>query len=193
MKILLDMDGVLADFDAALFRDTAHFIDWPQVSLNREHRFCTDVLSSRNAKRVRRFIEETPFFRDLPVIPGAKEGVDAMLSAGWDVWVCSKPLEANATCASDKMEWIKRHFPELVGKVILAPKKSMVKGDILLDDAHKPADFHEASWLPVWYPYPHNMNGSPAFDRRLYWHWGFPISVLETLWEEQWIYYEEDE
>ena len=179
------MDGVLADFDQCVF-DAALGVDFPEAALRREARFCTDFLSKRGRARVRTYIESGHFFRGLPLVPGALEGVAGLEAAGHDLWVCSKPLEANPHCASDKMGWIEEHFPSLVGKVILAPKKSMIKGDVLLDDAHKVRDFHEASWVPVWYPYPHNFNVD-----RAYWSWGDPVEDL-VRYAEAWSFYKEE-
>ena len=167
MRVLLDMDGVLADFDAQLFEELEGTIVWPAEALRREARFCTDFLPRRERLIVREHIETTAFFSRLPVVEGAVEGVRDLYEAGHDLWVCSKPLEANPWCASDKMGWIEEHFPDLVGKVILSPNKSMIKGDVLLDDAHKPSGFGVADWVPVWYPYPHNRA-----EGRVYFRWG---------------------
>ena len=186
LTILVDLDGVLADFDGALFSDTADFIDWPDEALSRSRRFCTDYLNRREAKVVRRYIEETRFFRDLPLIPGAQGGVKELEELGHDLWICTKPLEANPWCASDKMAWVADHFPSLAKKVILAPDKSMVKGDILLDDAHKPFQRVIAPWVPVWYPYLHNQE-----EGRSYWKWGQDPAILEGMAHAWSAYYEE--
>lgn len=172
MKLLLDMDGVLADFDAGVFRDIPN-VDWPQEAYDRHQRWCTDYLPRSQRRTVRRHIEETHFFRHLPVIPGAVDGVCELMARGHDVWVCTKPLEANPWCANDKMAWIDEHFPILHGRVIIAPRKSMIHGDLLLDDCHKDADLEECSYLPVWYSYPHNDYGSPRFT------WDDPVTLLE--------------
>jgi 5'-nucleotidase len=159
MRILIDMDGVLADFDAHLFQTTALDIPWPKEALDRGKRFCTDYLSS-NAERtyVRAVIEGPRFFRDLPVIAGAQEGVNGLLEAGTDVWLVSKPLIESPTCASDKYEWVARFFPGMERKLILAPDKSLVQGTILLDDAIKEREELRATWAAVHYSYSHNLD-----------------------------------
>ena len=181
MRILIDMDGVLADFDGGLFTATADFIEWPEEALARTRRFCTDYLGKREAKAVRAFIEKTDFFRDLPVIPGARLVVEDLLERGHDLWVCSKPLEANPWCANSKMAWIEEHFPELSGKVILAPNKGMIAGDVLLDDAIKERDIAGASWVPVHYTYPHNAD---RHGHRFTWADG--ATALEEVANYQW-------
>jgi 5'(3')-deoxyribonucleotidase len=159
MRILLDMDGVLADFDAQLWDETRLTVAWPEEAFLRGRRFCTDYLSS-NADRalIRRHIESTGFFWRLPVIAGAQEGVAALEDAGADVWVVSKPLTASESCASDKYSWVAEHFPSLREKVILAPNKSLVQGTILLDDAIKDREEEVAEWAAVHYSYAHNLD-----------------------------------
>jgi len=177
IRILLDMDGVLADFDAKLFADTAEVIQWPSEALRRTRRFCTDHLPSNQERRyVRRHIETTPFFRDLPVIEGARKGVRELEEMGFDLWVVSKPLESNPTCASDKYAWVADHFPTLAGKVILTPDKSLIHGGILLDDAIKDRERALASWTPVHYSYPHN-----AAKTGYRFTWEFGASTLAQI------------
>jgi len=174
MRILLDMDGVLADFDAGVFRDLPD-MPWPVEAYERGERYCTDYLAKPERKAVRRHIEETHFFRHLPVIDGAAEGVESLFTKGHDLWVCTKPLEANPWCANDKMAWIAEHFPDLVGRVIVAPRKSMIHGDLLLDDAHRSDDLREATYCPVWYRYPHNYKAD-----RLFFTWADSVELLES-------------
>jgi 5'-nucleotidase len=175
MRMLIDQDGVLADFDAKLFEDLAGVVDWPPRALAREARFCTDFVTRRERKIIRAYIEETDYFRHLPVIDGAKEGIAKLLELGHDLWVCTKPLEANKTCATDKMAWINEHFPELHDKVIIAPNKGLIKGDILLDDCIKEEWLGVAEWRPIHYSYPHN-----AMKPGLRFTWADDVRLLES-------------
>jgi len=168
-RILLDMDGVLADLDGKLFRDTASVIQWPEEALKRNRRYCTDYLEEREARIVRDHIESTRFFRTLPVISGARQGVRELERMGFDLWVVSKPLPADYFSPSDKVAWIKDHFPTLARKVILTQDKSLVDGTILLDDAIKTREAAVASWAPVHYAYPHNSHKE---GYRFTWHYG---------------------
>ena len=154
--VLVDMDGVVADFDAHLFAVTSGTIDWTPEALNRERRFCTDYVNNRDKKVVRKVVESNGFFRYLPLVPGAQEGVERLSAFGLDVWFCSKPLEASPTCASEKFAWIAEFFPDYVGKLILAPNKGMVRGGVLIDDCVKEAERAMAEWWDITFPYPHN-------------------------------------
>jgi 5'-nucleotidase len=119
----------------------------------------------------------TRWFYDLPVVEGAVEGMKRLAEAA-DVWVCTKPLEANHYCRDGKAWWVHRHLgPEWESRLIIAPDKSMVRGDILLDDAINLDWLPRASWQPVVFPAPFNGDGSDwsCLPR---WTWGDPIEHL---------------
>jgi 5'-nucleotidase len=179
MILLLDMDGPLADFDAYFWQvctDQGWGFDITTPAEQR-HRFFDEHLPVKTHRKLaREMINGTPWFRDLPVTPGAVAGVHELMSV-FDVWVCTKPLEANQWCASDKAAWIVRHFPALTSKLIMAPDKSMIVGDILLDDAPHPGWYEHAAWRPVIFTAPFNRDGS-KWANLPSWTWGDPLDVL---------------
>jgi len=135
--ILLDQDGPLADFDAALDRVLADLGHDPALLVATEWDYTNDVTrhfgpaaaAALDAARL-----SPGFFRDLPVTAGAQEAVEHLLEAGCEVAVCTAPSLANPTCASDKLWWIERHFPALSERVIITIDKTWVHGDVLVDD-----------------------------------------------------------
>lgn len=177
--LLLDMDGPLADFDR-------HFWDRCQAAgytfdvtchTAQRHRFFTEHIPNRRQRAAARAMVDAPgWFADLPVTPGARAGVAALLTV-FDVWVCTKPLEANPTCLNDKHAWLVEHFPALADRMITAPDKSLINGALLLDDAPKPVWFGRARWRPVIFPAPYNHN-DPAFAALPRWTWGDPVERL---------------
>ena len=110
MKIVyLDMDGVLADFWRGVGRPGA---EWnpPEMYVK-------------------------GFFRNLPVMAGAKEAVAELLTIpGIDVYIASKPDSTNMDSATEKYQWINEHFPELIKKIFLTCDKGHLNGDYLIDD-----------------------------------------------------------
>lgn len=177
-RLALDMDGPLADFDAAFFNMVTQR-GW-EIDVEGPHdlnckRFMTDNMPhkiQRNAARI--MIESSRWFRHLPVTPGAKDGV-AELMDHFDVYVCTKPLERNATCRDDKYKWMIDHFPALAHRLLIMPNKSWCYADILLDDAPKMEDGH--TWTPVIFPAGFNGEGS-KWDGLPRWGWGDPIDDL---------------
>lgn len=184
-RILVDMDGPLAAFDRHFF-DTAVSLGGPGVFdienlSEQKHRFLTDHMPDKgHAAMMRHIVNETRWFRDLPVTRGAAYGMKTLAEVA-DVWICTKPLEVSASCNSDKLAWVKRHFPDFVERLIIAPNKSLVSGTVLLDDAIKPEWVDMADWRPVVFDEPFNGPGTKHGSDWARFSWMSPVSELLAL------------
>jgi len=106
--IFLDMDGVLANFEAAL--PPGFGWDPPEMFV-------------------------PGFFRTLPVMPGAVEGVKALMACPTlDVYIGSKHTTKATNSATEKVDWVKEHFPPLLRRMVLVCHKSLLRGNVLVDD-----------------------------------------------------------
>lgn len=116
-RAYLDMDGVLADFMAS----------------------CIALDMKPAQAKLRQGL-----YRNLPIIEGAREGVLALIKQGWFVFVLSKIPDTNPYAATEKLLWIKEHFPELKERIILSPDKGAVgrPEDYLIDDFPHWANAH---------------------------------------------------
>jgi len=79
----------------------------------------------------------TDFWANLEILPWAKKLIAEMKKLG-DVYFLTSP----GTCIpapSGKMEWIEKHFPDLLEKLIICKDKEMCanKNTILIDDSEK--------------------------------------------------------
>lgn len=117
MKIVyLDMDGPLADFNAGIGRPNFEK-DPPEMFVR-------------------------GFFRSLPVVAGAKDAVNQLLTHPYlDVFIATKPTTGNLWCATEKFQWIEEHFPSLLKKMMVVCDKGHLNGDYLIDD-------DKAQWEP---------------------------------------------
>jgi len=186
--ILVDMDGVLADFDQHYWNEAVRV--WKQVragsgplspfdisALNQQaHRYLSDHVTDKDCESaVRSLVETEGWFEALPPIDGARSGLNRLSKAA-DVWIVTKPLEKNPTCRDEKARWLTKHMGDgWDRRLILTPDKSLIRGDVLLDDAIKPEWVPAADWEPVVYAHPWNTNGphagppTPGWDR---FEWG---------------------
>ena len=177
--LLLDQDGPLTAFDDHAWQLWSHMqLDMGIGSLDAmRHRFLTDHMTREDhIAEAKRTIDTPGWFYNLPVVEGALEGVPRLMEA-FDVWVCTKPKESNPTCRDDKAAWMEEHFPYLVDRLIIAPDKSMVYGEILLDDAPMLAWMPHANWRPVIFRMPWNQGGSVWADFP-HWDWSDPVTQL---------------
>lgn len=185
LVFLVDQDGPLADFDPHFHnrcREQGWYLDC-EGAHDQTFRFATDHMPHEEQRLAARAMVDTAgWFRELPVVEGAIEGLNRLAEVpNSEVWICTKPLEANATCRDDKAWWLEQHFGrEWVDRLILAPDKSLVQGHLLLDDAPKPEWSQRASWVPVIFPM--NWNGAGSdWDGQIHWQWGDDIEILVDI------------
>lgn len=187
-RVLLDMDGPLADFDQQCWTwatsANARF-DIDDLS-QQAHRYITEHLPDPNHRESLRAVIDAPgWYRSLPVTPGAQEGVEALLAAGHEVIVCSKPHDDAPSCVAEKLAWLGEHFPMLTEEYVFTRDKAYAHGGhghdrlrgILLDDAIVHGQVVRASWEPVAFACPFNGPGS-IYGRYPRWQWGDNIERL---------------
>jgi 5'-nucleotidase len=161
--VLLDQDGPLADFDAALAAvlrklgcdpgKLERTTWWTSHDIARD--FGPDI-----ADEVVDAVHEPSFFANLPVVAGAREGVQRLLDAGIEVFVCTAPKLSNPSCASDKLAWIDLHLPELRRSVVISKDKTLVRGDVLVDDKPEVTGAMTPVWSHVLFDTPGNAHAS---------------------------------
>lgn len=181
--LLLDMDGPMAGFDEHgwnVCTDLGFTFDAEGFHVQ-QHRYFTEHLSPDEHRKARTIIEAPGWFRALPVVEGAQAGVEELLSAGVEIWVCTKPLEANPGCRDEKGAWLREHFPMLERNLIITPDKSLIRGNVLLDDAIKIEWIQEADWAPMVFTAPFNGPGS-EWAHLPHWTWGDDIEELMDVW-----------
>ncbi|XP_061866879.1 5'(3')-deoxyribonucleotidase, cytosolic type isoform X2 [Colius striatus] len=167
LRVLLDMDGVLADFEGAVLRDFARrFPAEPRVELAARRGFSDKVAS----------VYESPgFFLGLDPIPGALEAVQEMIHMkDTEVFICTSPLRKYEHCVLEKYQWVEKHLgPEFVERMILTRDKTVVSADLLFDDKDTITGVEPSPrWEHVLFTCCHNRHiPLPAPRRRLLsWH-----------------------
>lgn len=161
--VLVDMDGVVADMDKAL----AEELKVPLAELSERKDF---EIPARFEKSVKKIWERPGFFLWLPVMEGAKEGVAALQTAGFEVYFCTSPMSRNPTCASDKLAWVKKVFGEsMMKRTIITDDKTLVRGAYLIDDRDPTT---KGKFTPVWqhvvFDHPSNQHMNMNRKLRLY-------------------------
>lgn len=90
------------------------------------------------------------FYRDLRPVPGAATAIREMLSFGIEVFLCSTPSLDNPTCASDKLASIAEHYgADIAARTVLTADKTLVIGDLLIDDKPEIKGHLEPTWTQV--------------------------------------------
>jgi 5'-nucleotidase len=166
LRVLIDMDGVLADWEGSfLDRWRAGDPDGYHVPLAARRTFrVVDQYPEPLRERVRAVYLAPGFYRDLPPIAGALDAVRAMRAAGHDVWICSSPLAEFRDCVLEKYEWVDTHLgPAWTTTLILTRDKTLVRGDVLIDDNPEVRGRVTPEWRHVVFDQPYNRAADARF------------------------------
>ena len=161
MIILVDMDGVIAEWSAEYDR-LLDIADPNQEITRTPNQRTFDLFSGRPQAHQETIlgVMNTPgFYRNLKPIEGAREALAEMVDMGHTVYLVSSPFPTNPTCASDKFAWVIEHYGiEWAKRLILTMDKTAVVGDVLIDDKPEITGSVEPEW------------GHVVFDARWYQH-----------------------
>lgn len=153
LHILVDLDGVVADwgkaYDEALDRHMGRASHIPRT----KDQPVWDLRAARSDSEIA-IIDEIMtapyFYENLPLIKGAQAGIPFLVNQGHKVTFVSSPYLDNPTCASDKLDWVRRHFGrQMATETILTGDKTSVRGDILIDDRPTINGRFEPEWRHV--------------------------------------------
>ena len=170
MRVLVDMDGVLADFEGGfLERWRQKHPDKPYVPLDQRNTF---YIVKQYPAAYRDLIWEiflTPgFFRELPAIAGGLEALAEIDAAGIEVFICTSPFSQYENTVLEKFEWVDQHLGrKWSGRIILTPDKTIVDADYLIDDMPEVRGLAKPRWKHVLYD--DVRNRSEAGKKRLTW------------------------
>ncbi|XP_041063354.1 5'(3')-deoxyribonucleotidase, mitochondrial-like isoform X2 [Carcharodon carcharias] len=154
LRVLVDMDGVLADFEGGFlqkFRDT--YPKDPFIELQDRRGFWVSAqygeLHPDLCEKAISIWESKNFFIELEPIPGAVEAVKEMANLkDTDVFICTSPIKKYNYCPYEKYAWVEKHFgKEFLELIVLTRDKTLVTGNLLIDD--KP-DISGVEPYPKW-------------------------------------------
>ena len=170
MRILVDMDGVIADYDGEfLKRWRERYPNRYYVPFKERNTFyIIDSYPEELKPLAVEILLEPTFFRDMMPMDGAKEALFEMEQMGHEVFICSSPLSTYKNCVLEKYEWVEKVLgPDWVRRIILTKDKTLVKGDYLIDDKPDISGVENSpNWEHILYDRPYNRN---VKKRRLTW------------------------
>jgi 5'-nucleotidase len=159
--ILLDQDGVLADFEhgfLAAWRE--HYPDIAPIEFEQRRDFHIRVdYGPALSPKAEALYTAPGFIRDLPAVPGAVEAFHALLALGIDVRICTSPLSQYENCVAEKYQWVEKNLGrEATQRLILTRDKTLVRGDLLIDDKPRIEGAVRPQWKHILYDAPYNRH-----------------------------------
>lgn len=159
--ILCDMDGVLSDWDHGWDAAVDALGPRGEGMIRSADRKIFNLYHGLDAARKLLVdeITQTPgFYRNLPLLPGAKQALKEMLDAGYEVRIVTSPWVSNPTCASDKMAWVVEHLgSHWAQRLIITNDKTFVRGDFLFDDKPEVKGSLKPTWEHILVDSPLNL------------------------------------
>ena len=174
MRILIDQDGPLAQFEPKFLELwQAAYPERVFVSLKDRRTFYVhEQYPEECYEDMRAIIRSEAMFKDLEVVPGSQDAIKILKNAGHDLCVCTTPVLRNPWCPTHKTEWLAKYFPGL--DIILTEDKTIIPGDILIDD--KPVITGTAT--PGWEQYLFAAPTNQQVTDRKRWTWDELVQAL---------------
>lgn len=158
-RILVDMDGVLADVYSRFFE--LHEEDTGQIKTMDEIIGLKEVEAFPGLAR---WVNTPGFFLTIPVMPDSQR-VLGLLNQKYEIVVVSMATEFPVSL-TDKQIWLHNHFHFISWKQsVFCGNKSLIKADIMIDDHLKNLDNFKGE--TIMFTQPHNMNISSSKHRRV--------------------------
>ena len=181
--VLVDIDGVLADLHAEwLRRYNADYGD--DLTVERIHQWSmTKAVKPECGGRIYEYLNAADLYDNIPPMPGALDGVGALRDMGHTIAYVTNSVGPAMTAG--KLEWVTRHgllehgvFVSLTAKARTKPDKSLIRGDLLIDDYDgNCADFGAARSILLTAPYNREASGFPNRAR----NWTDIVDIVGSL------------
>jgi 5'-nucleotidase len=163
--ILVDMDGVLADFEGYFLKKwRENFPELPFIEVkDRREFYVSKEYPEEHTNKILQIFYSEGFCFNMEPIPGAIEAIQEIKKLGHEVFICSSPFEQAPDSLGDKLNWVSKYLDrEWVTKLILINDKTLIHGDILIDDKPVITGVNQPTWKHVIYDQPYNKQNALA-------------------------------
>ena len=165
--VLVDMDGVLADFESAVLSHVRALHPGitipPMTKFRVHHNFDDEIIQ----QEIISYITSEGFFRNLPLIDGALDGWQRLIDLGYAPRICSTPIRTNPWSESEKRAWLTKHLGAKVAEEAFIDRNKYLHGGVtLIDDRTDLRHASKAPWQQILFDATYNQELET--DYRLY-------------------------
>lgn len=161
-RLLLDMDGVIADVYAQYIR-----LEYNHSGVLYTPDMFNGKLEAEIIPNCIKHVTSEGFFRTAPVMEGSIEGV-RLLNDRYQLYIVSSATEYPKSLP-EKQAWLNEYFPFISWRqMVFCGDKSVVSGDIMVDDHPKNLDYFIGR--RILFTQPHNIFlDKPDYERVDHW------------------------
>lgn len=164
------MDGVIADLEAGILKVLN--IEYPEIChipLDKRTTFyAADQYQIEYRPIIKNILLRENFYSSLLPIEGSIKALNELRERGENVFICSSPKSNNPFCIQEKCDWVMRHLGKDWKKMLIFSKdKTIIHGDILIDDKPEIKGVKDPSWEHIIFSQPYNAK--VASKRRINW------------------------
>jgi len=154
------MDDVIADFDGEFYKRWK--LKYPDKYITPPNQRSKFYIKEESPPEYRDFITsiyaEPGFIRSLPPVAGAIDAINE-ISKEHTVFICTTPLDKFENCVLEKYYWVLENLGfELTKRLILTKDKTLIKGDILIDDKPEITGNCIPQWEHILFDKPYNRH-----------------------------------
>lgn len=162
MTIFVDQDNTLNDFIKPVVQHVRNWFGIKHFNLRRENCKTYHLLKYAFPRHeVDAATEEMfsieGFWETMPIQPDAAEVMER-LCRRHDVYILTCPWPTSKNCIPEKIEWVKKNLPFFnLRNMIFSCNKSLLHGDVLIDDAPHYLNSNNAK-TTIAFDYPYNRS-----------------------------------
>lgn len=157
MIVLVDQDNVLAGFVQGVTERLRRWFSEEEIIPEDQLEFFDFLKNYPDDKHnlIKKLVAEKGLFKNLEPVAGAIPALYEMAELGWDVFICTSPLHPDEVsdyrnCVVEKYLWVERHLGlEWIPHIILTRDKTVIEGDILIDDKPEIVGAAQPQWEHV--------------------------------------------
>jgi 5'(3')-deoxyribonucleotidase len=162
MRILIDLDGVCADFYGRLLDMYNNDFDDDLTRSEITTWALAPAFRKATREQIRSYMSVPGFWSELQPIEGAVETLYGLHNDGHDLVVVSAAPGDSVIAGKEKFQWVHKHIEFLPhDNIILASRKELVRGDMLFDDG--PHNTEVFPGMTCMMDAPYNREGTSDF------------------------------
>lgn len=173
-RLLLDCDGVLCDLLTPSLACISTMLDPKDLKDENLFKLAADYLASDLLVDL---WSKQGFVENLQPYPGAVEAVNKLRDL-YEVVVVTKPYYRSQYWVTERLAWLAKHFGFTENDVVFTADKSVVVGDLFVDDSAQHINRHNDLGRAVLFDQPYNRNS--GHTERVFGFDGLMTKALEV-------------